>query len=191
MTDAMTPPPVRNDLFDKSRFDRGRPKRVEAAWYLIKIVFFLSAWPWPVGLKVRILRAFGCEVGIGLVLRPRVNIHFPWRLTIGDHCWIGERTEILNLASVVLEDHCTLSHDVYLAAAGHDTSSASMAYKNRPIRIGRSAWVTTRAFVGPGVTVGEGAVIGAGAVVMRDVEPNSVMVGNPAVAVATRRITRP
>lgn len=191
MPEAITPPPVRNDLFDKTRFDRGRSRTVEATWYLIKIVFFLSAWPWPVALKVRLLRAFGCEVGTGLVLRPRVNIHFPWKLKIGDHCWIGERTEILNLESVVLDDHSTLSHDVYLAAAGHDSSSASMAYKNQPIRIGRSAWVTTRAFVGPGVTVGEGAVIGAGAVVLYDVEPNTVMVGNPAVAVAVRRIMRP
>jgi putative colanic acid biosynthesis acetyltransferase WcaF len=188
---ALPPPPIRNDLFDKSEFDRGRSKAVEAAWYLTKMLFFLSAWPWPTALKTRLLRAFGCQVGTGLVIRPRVNIHFPWKLAIGDHCWIGEGTEIMNLESVTLEDHSTLSHDVYLAAAGHDSSSASMAYKNRPIRIGRSAWVTTRAFIGPGVTVGEGALIGAGAVVLKDVEPYSVMVGNPAAAVAVRRVTRP
>ncbi len=184
-------PVVRNDLFDKSEFDRGRPRAVEAAWYIIKLIFFLSPLPWPSGLKCRLLRDFGCTVGSGLVLRPRVNIHFPWKLEIGDHVWIGERTEILNLETVILEDHSTLSHDVYIAAAGHDSSSATMAYKNRPVRVGRSAWVTSRAFIGPGVTVGEGAVVGAGAVVLRDVEPMSVMVGNPAVRVATRRIRRP
>lgn len=186
-----SPPPVRNDLFDKTRFDRGRPKTVEMTWYLIKVIFFLSAWPWPVALKVRLLRAFGCSVGAGLVIRPRVNIHFPWKLEIGDHCWIGERTEILNLERVVLGDHSALAHDVYLAAAGHDSSSRSMAYKNEPIHIGRSVWVTTRAFVGPGVTVGDGAVIGPGAVVLKDVAPNSVMAGNPATVVGERRITRP
>ena len=164
---------------------------MEVAWYITKVVFFLSAWPWPSALKSRLLTLFGCEVGRGLVIRPRVNIHFPWKLNIGDHCWIGEGTEILNLASVTLDDHSTLSHGVYIAAAGHDSSSASMAYKNQPVRIGRSAWVTSRAFVGPGVTVGEGALIGAGAVVLSDVEPNSVMVGNPAVAVAVRSIRRP
>jgi putative colanic acid biosynthesis acetyltransferase WcaF len=191
MFDAPHKAPVRNDLFDKSQFDRGKPRVVEVAWYATKVLFFLSAWPWPTAIKSKLLRAFGSEVGVGLVIRPRVNIHFPWKLKIGDHCWIGERTEILNMANVTLEDHATLSHDVFLAAAGHDSSSASMAYKNRPIRIGRSAWVTTRAFIGPGVTVGEGAAIGAGAVVLQDVEPNSVMVGNPAVPVAIRRITRP
>jgi putative colanic acid biosynthesis acetyltransferase WcaF len=188
---GVTPPPVRNDLFDNAQFDRGRPKAVEVAWYVTKIIFFLSAWPWPAALKTRLLRAFGCDVGTGLIIKPRVNIHFPWKLTIGNYCWIGERTEILNLESVALDDHSTLSQDVCLAAGGHDSSSASMAYKNRPIRIGRSAWVTSRAFVGPGVTVGEGAVIGAGAVVLKDVEPNSVMVGNPAMAVGLRRIRRP
>lgn len=188
---AVETAPVRNDLFDKSHFDRGRPKAVEAAWYVTKMIFFLSAWPWPASLKISLLRAFGCEVGRGLVMKPRVNIHFPWKLKIGNHCWIGERTEILNLAHVTLGDHSTLSYDVFLAAAGHDSSSASMAYKNRPIIIGRSAWVTTRAFIGPGVTVGEGAVIGAGAVVLGDVEPNSIMVGNPAKEVGVRRIRRP
>lgn len=191
MSGAPNGAPVRNDLFDKSQFERGKPKIVEVVWYATKVIFFLSPWPWPTAIKSKLLRAFGSEVGVGLVIRPRVNIHFPWKLKIGDHCWIGERTEILNMANVALEDHSTLSHDVFLAAAGHDSSSASMAYKNRPIRIGRSAWVTTRAFIGPGVTVGEGAVIGAGAVVLQDVEPNSVMVGNPAVPVAVRRITRP
>jgi putative colanic acid biosynthesis acetyltransferase WcaF len=191
MHDGASPPPVRNDLFDKSQFDRGRPKAVEMAWYLTKMVFFLSAWPWPIALKTRLLRAFGSEVGVGLIIKPRVNIHFPWRLRIGDHCWIGERTEIFNLADVTLGDHSTLSQDVCLAAAGHDSSSATMAYKNRPIRIGRSAWVTSRAFVGPGVTIGEGAVIGAGAVVLEDVEPNVIVAGNPAVPVAVRRVRRP
>jgi len=182
---------VRNDLFDKSQFTRGRPKAVEVAWYFTKVIFFLSAWPWPSAVKIRLLRAFGCRVGSGVVIKPRVNIHFPWKLTIGDYCWIGELTEVLNLESVALEDHSTLSHGVYLAAAGHDSSSASMAYKNRAIRIGRSAWVTSHAFIGPGVTVGEGAVIGAGAVVLTNVEPHAVMVGNPAVAVAVRQIRRP
>jgi putative colanic acid biosynthesis acetyltransferase WcaF len=53
-----------------------------------------------------------------------------------------------------------------------------------PIRIGPGAWVAAGAFIGPGVTVGDGAVVGAGAVVMRDVEPWTVVAGNPAVFLA-------
>ena len=66
-----------------------------------------------------------------------------------------------------------------------------MAYKNRAVHIERSAWVTSRSFIGPGVTVGEGAVVGAGSVVLRDVPANAMVAGNPAVYVGERRIRRP
>ena len=55
-----------------------------------------------------------------------------------------------------------------------------------PITIGDGAWICADAFVGPGVNVGEGAVLGARSVVMRSVERNSVMAGNPARRVADR-----
>ena len=56
-----------------------------------------------------------------------------------------------------------------------------------PIRVGDGAWICADAFVGPGVSVGEGAVLGARSVVMRDVERNSIMAGNPARRVAERK----
>ena len=180
---------VRNDLFNKSvGLDRGRPKWVELLWYICKIAFFLSALPWPSSLKRQILLAFGAEVGQGFVIRPRVNIHFPWKLRIGDHCWIGERTEILNLEEVTLQDHVALAHDVYLAAAGHDISSPTMAYKNRPIVIKEGTWIASRVFVNPGVTIGAGAVAVAGAVVTKDVPDNCIVGGNPAKEIRRRQI---
>ena len=59
-----------------------------------------------------------------------------------------------------------------------------------PILIGSQAWVAARAFVGPGVTVGEGAVVGACAVVTKDVEPWTVVAGNPAKFIKNRVIIR-
>jgi putative colanic acid biosynthesis acetyltransferase WcaF len=180
---------VRNDLFDPSvDLDRGRPLLVEIIWYLCKTTFFLSALPWPSSLKRLLLIAFGAKVGTGFVIRPRVNIHFPWKLRIGDHCWIGERTEILNLEEIILENHVALAHDVYLAAAGHDISSPTMAYKNRPIIIGEGTWIASRVFVNPGVTIGPGAVVVSGAVVTKDVPQDSIVGGNPAKEIGKRSL---
>lgn len=57
----------------------------------------------------------------------------------------------------------------------------------RPIRIERAAWIGFDSCILPGVTVGEGAVIGARSVVTSDVEPFTIVVGNPARVV--RRLT--
>ena len=75
---------------------RGRPKWFEAFWHIIKCLFFLSPLPWPSAYKCCLLRLFGAEVGSGVVIKPRVNIHFPWKLNVGEHSWIGEEVFILN-----------------------------------------------------------------------------------------------
>ena len=57
----------------------------------------------------------------------------------------------------------------------------------RPVRIGRAAWIGFDSCVLPGVTVGDGAIVGARSVVMHDVEPFTIVAGNPARLV--RRLT--
>ena len=59
-----------------------------------------------------LLRAFGARIGRGLYIRPRVNIHFPWKLSVGDHCWIGDRCELLSMAPIAIGSHTSLGHDV-------------------------------------------------------------------------------
>jgi len=57
-----------------------------------------------------------------------------------------------------------------------------------PIVINDGAWVCADAFIGPGVTIGEGAVVGARAVVMKDVDPWTVVAGNPAQFIKKREL---
>lgn len=53
-------------------------------------------------------------------------------------------------------------------------------------RIEDGAWIGMRAMIMPGVTIGEGAVVASGAIVTRDVEPYTIVAGNPAKPVRTR-----
>lgn len=161
---------VRLDKFDSSvGLDRGRPKYVEAAWYAVKVLFFLTAIPWPSRLKVTLLRCFGARVGSGVLIRQRVNIHMPWKLSIGDHCWIGEEVWVLNFEPVTIGSHCSISQRAFLCTGNHDYRSVDMKYRNAPISIGDGAWVGAQAFVAPGVEIGAEAVIAAGSVVAQSV----------------------
>lgn len=51
------------------------------------------------------------------------------------------------------------------------------------MKIGNDSWIGAGAIILNGLTIGEGAVIGAGAVVTKDVEPYTIVVGNPALKI--------
>lgn len=182
---------VRNDLFDRREgFARGRSIGALAAWYITKLIFFLLPVPWPGWLRAAILRLFGARVGKGLRIRTGVDIHFPWKLVLGDHCWIGDDTVILNLERVTLENHVALAHQVYIAAAGHDPASPTMAYKNRPVVVGKGSWIGTRAYLGPGTVIGAYSIVAAGSVVVKSVPAMTIVGGNPARVIGARSLDR-
>ena len=171
---------VRNDLFQpKLGLDRGRSWWIEAGWHLLKVFFFLSPLPWPSRLKCLILRAFGASVGKGVAFKPRVNIHFPWKLTIGDHAWIGEEVWILNFEPVIVGAHACISQRAFLCGGNHDYRQPDMRYRNGPITVCDGAWIGAQVFVGPGVTVHEDAVVTAASVVTTDLPAGMVCGGNP------------
>ena len=171
---------TRLDQFDPAiGLDRGKPKAVEMVWYLLKCAVFLSPLPWPSGLKVALLRAFGAKIGEGVVIKPRVNVHFPWKFEVGDHAWIGEEAFILNFEPVIIGAHACISQRAFLCTGNHDYRDPQFSYRNAPITIGGGAWIGAGVFVGPGVEIGDEAVAAAGSVITRSVPANAIMAGNP------------
>ena len=182
---------VRLDQFSTAGFDRGASRAKEIAWYFIKVWFFLSPWPWPNRLKRWLLIRFGAKIGKGLYMRPRVNIHMPWKLTMGDYCSVGDMADLLNMESITMGNHVTIGHQAYIAAASHDPRSRTFAYANKPVVIESGVWVATRAFVGAGVTIGENSVIGACATVLKSVPPNSFVGTSLGQVIGTRELINP
>lgn len=177
---------VRLDLFPIKEFDRGAPKFIEVCWYLVKIIFFLSSFPFPIFLKVFLLRVFGSKVGKGLVIKPRVNIHFPWKLSIGDNVWIGEEAFFLNFEKLSIGNNVCISQRAFLCGGNHDFRDPTMAYRNGPINLKDGCWIGASVFVGPNVSIGVDSILSAGSVVTKDVPNNVILKGNPASIVGQR-----
>jgi maltose O-acetyltransferase len=58
---------------------------------------------------------------------------------------------------------------------------------DRPVEIGANCWIGMGVCILPSVRVGDGCVVGAGSVVVKDLEPYSIAVGNPARVIRSRR----
>lgn len=65
------------------------------------------------------------------------------------------------------------------AAAGRSMRYLEGDGLSRPIRIGSNVWIGFDSCVLPGVTIGKGSIVGARSVVTQDVEPYTVVGGNP------------
>lgn len=162
------------DQFDNQAFDRGRPRWVEAFWLMLGGLL-VESWLPGSGWRAGLLRAFGARVGRGCVLKPRLRIKFPWRLSVGDHSWLGEGVWIDNLAPVDIGSHSVVSQGAYLCTGSHRWDRSGFDLETRPIQVGDQAWVAARASLAPGTRVGEGAVVGFGAVVSGEIEAWTVV----------------
>lgn len=174
---------MHNDIMSKVRLkdfnphiglNRGASKWKEMCWYIFKIIFFISAVPYPMNLKVYLLKLFGAKIGNGVVIKPRVNIHFPWKLEIGHDVWIGEEVFILNFEKVMIENNVCISQRTFLCGGNHDYRDPSMPYRNGPITLKEGSWIGACCFIGPHVTIGVDTVVTVGSVVTADVAPNLI-----------------
>lgn len=174
--------------FSNHEFDRGASRFKETYWVLVRCLFFMIPCPLPSAIRVCILRCFGAKVGRGVVIKPQVKITFPWKLTLGDHVWLGEECWLLNLEHITIADNVCISQRAFLCTGNHDYKSPTFDLIVKPIQVEAGAWIGAGTFVGPGVKVGTHAMLGAGSTATDDLEPFGVYRGNPAMRIKDRKI---
>lgn len=154
-------------------YDKGRPVVVQALWFAVMNLVFMKWWL-PARFRPVLLRLFGAEVGAGTNIRHRVRVLWPWKLTIGDHAWIGEDVWLLNLEPITIGSDACLSQATSLITGSHDKRSPTFEYDNGPISVGDSAWLAFGSTVLRGVSVGPGAIVGAHSLVTKDVPADAM-----------------
>jgi putative colanic acid biosynthesis acetyltransferase WcaF len=172
--------------FDNSDYDPGRGVFIRTVWYFCSLLFFESGWLPVSRVKVWLLRQFGARMGRGVVIKPHVRIKYPWRVAVGDHCWIGQGVWIDNLADVHVGNHVCISQLAYLCTGSHDHRTRGFDLITKPIDVRDGAWLGARCTILPGVTVGANALVAGGSVAAKDVEPASIVAGVPAKTVGAR-----
>ena len=165
---------------------RGRPAWFVQFWWIIQSILFHTSPQFMYGWRRFLLRAFGAQIGKGVLIRPSVNVTYPWKLRVGDWCWIGDEATLYTLGEISIGDNSCISQHAYLCTGSHDYTRLSFDLYAKPIRIEPETWVSTHVFVGPGVTIGHGAIIGAASVVLKDVAAGTICAGNPLRTIRVR-----
>ncbi|MEU2204811.1 acetyltransferase [Microbacterium oleivorans] len=157
-----------------------RPAWVVYLWAVCELLFVTNPWQISSGLRVRVLRAFGAEIGNGVVFRPRTRVKFPWKLRVGDRSWIGEGVWFHNQGDIRVGHDVVISQETFLTTGSH-RHRGDMALIVRPIEIDSGAWITSRCVVTGGVRVGRSALVIPMTLVSRDVEANVVFGSDGAI----------
>jgi putative colanic acid biosynthesis acetyltransferase WcaF len=143
------------------------------------------------GWRRFLLRLFGCSVGKGVLVRPTVEITYPWKVFIGDHSWIGHDVTLYSLGEIHIGSNVVVSQGSYLCAASHDMRSPSFDIYGKAVFVEDEVWIAADVFLSPGVRIGRGAVVGARSTVLGDLPPMMVSFGNPAKPVRPRLMPEP
>lgn len=138
--------------------------------------------------KILILRIFGAKIHSTCTIYSESKIFMPWNLVMEEYACIAGEVIIENAAIVTLGAYSIISQYSYLCTASHDIRKKDFPQYSKPIILGKKSWVAAKCFIGPGVTIGDGAVVGATSSVFKDVEPWTVVGGNPAKFLKKREI---
>jgi putative colanic acid biosynthesis acetyltransferase WcaF len=157
-------------------------------WYFINVLFFINPLIPLSGLKCFLLRLFGAKVGKGVIIKPAVNIKYPWMLEIGDYTWIGEDVWIDNLAQVTIGSNVCISQGAMLLTGNHNYKKTTFDLDVGDILLEDGVWIGAFSIVCPGVKCQSHAVLSVNSVATKKLEPYTIYQGNPARKVRKRVI---
>ncbi len=154
-----------------------------AAVFLFNVLYNIIPF---FSMKKIFLRSFGINIGKSSYIHTPVkffsfrNLHIGDNTTINPHCYLDARTGIR------IGNNVNIANNTKIYTLGHDTNAADLHLVGAGVEIGDDAFVFSNVLIMPGVKIGKGAVVFAGSVVVKDVEPYTVVGGNPAKFIKNR-----
>lgn len=162
---------------------------IQLLWYFVNIFFFKSSYIPINGLKTFLLKVFGATVGKDVILKPGVNIKYPWLLEIGDFTWIGEGVWIDNLTHIKIGNNVCVSQGAMLLTGNHNYKKVSFDLMVGSIVLEDGVWIGAKSIVCPGVKCETHSVLSVGSVATKNLDAYSIYQGNPAVKIKDRTIS--
>ncbi len=179
---------VNYSQFNNSWFKRGATPIKVMLWYLTNLLFFKNGFFPFMSFKRFLLRLYGAKIGKGVIIKPNVNIKYPWRLEIGDYSWIGENVWIDNLDRVIIGKHVCVSQGAMLLTGNHDFKKVAFDLFVGQITLEDGVWIGAKSIVSSGVTCKSHSILTVMSAATKDLDAYFIYQGVPAVKVKERVI---
>tara|TARA_B100001123_G_C14967877_1_gene890395 strand:- start:226 stop:780 length:555 start_codon:yes stop_codon:yes gene_type:complete len=169
----------------------------ESPWsFRVRLLMLLWEWTWlllcswtPKPLndwRLIVLRVFGATIKGKPFVHQKARILIPWNLALLNRACLGDRTNAYSLGLIEIGENATIAQEAYLCTGTHDFQDPAIPLEIGSIKVGENAFIGARAMILPGVKIGKKAVVGAQSVVTKDVQPSTIVAGNPARKVGNR-----
>jgi putative colanic acid biosynthesis acetyltransferase WcaF len=176
---------VRLSSFKNEWYQPGSKIKI-LTWYLVNRLLINTYFPCPQFIKQFFLKLFGAKIGTGVVIKPKVNVKYPWFLSIGNNVWIGEKVWIDNLAKVSIGNDVCISQGAMLLTGNHDYKKETFDLVLGEIHLEEGVWIGAMAVVCPNVRCKSHAILSVNSVANKDLEAYTIYQGNPAMAIRNR-----
>lgn len=175
-------------LYNNAPFHPGGSMLKRLLWFYVNALFLKSSLTPSSAFRIFWLRLFGAKIGRGVIIKPGVNVKYPWHLSVGNYTWIGENAWIDCLVPVKLGNNVCISQGAVLLTGSHDYKKETFDLITDGFVLEDGVWIGACAIVNLGVKAASHAMLTSGSVATKNLEAYSVYQGNPAVKVRDRII---
>ncbi len=158
---------------------------------VMTLLFSLPRYRTLNALKGRFLELSGARIGKRVVFYPGVWIAPGRNLDIGDDVTLAGGVIIGTAGVVKIGDRSLIGFRTTIISGNHTVPPNrgrifESGFARQPVVIGNDVWVGANVIILPGRTIGDGAVVAAGSVVTKNVDPFTIVGGNPAKLIRQR-----
>lgn len=146
------------------------------------VIGILPAWGW----RRFYYRLLGLKIHQSSKIQAGTFILHPHQIQIGESSVISSKCFLDGRGFLEIGDRVSISFEAAILSMTHNHRSPTFDLLRKKVVLEDYCWIGMRSLVLPGVTVGKGAIVAAGSVVTRDVEPYTIVGGNPARQISER-----
>jgi len=158
---------------------------LQCKFILVEILNFTSSII-PLPLRCYYFGFFGIKIGRSSTIHRKVKFFHVGKFIMGENSTINFGCYLDNRRGIFIGNNVGIAHNTKIYTLGHDLNDPHFKTKGAPVIIEDNVFVFSNCLIMPGVTLKEGAVILNGSVITKDVDPYTIVGGNPAKKIKNR-----